>query len=85
MPMDDAYDKLIRSDIADMKNIGGRGGGSVTAAKFLERFVNKVPWVHLDIAGVTWSSEATDLVPRGGTAFGVRLLNKLVEDHYEAS
>ncbi|MFP6757592.1 MAG: leucyl aminopeptidase [Alphaproteobacteria bacterium] len=84
MPMDDAYDKLIRSDIADMKNIGGRGGGSVTAAKFLERFVNKVPWVHLDIAGVTWSSEATDLVPRGGTAFGVRLLNKLVEDHYEA-
>jgi leucyl aminopeptidase len=85
MPMDDAYDKLIRSDIADMKNIGGRGGGSVSAAKFLERFVNKVPWVHLDIAGVTWSGESTDLVPKGGTAFGVRLLNKLVEDHYEAT
>ena len=84
MPMDDAYDKLIRSDIADMKNIGGRGGGSVSAAKFIERFVNKVPWVHLDIAGVTWTSETSDLVPKGGTGYGVRLLNKLVEDHYEA-
>ena len=85
MPLDAAYDKLLKSDIADMKNIGGRGGGSVTAAKFLERFVDKVPWAHLDIAGVTWSKENSELVPKGGTAFGVRLLNRLVETHYEAN
>lgn len=84
MPMDDAYDKLLKSAIADMKNIGGRGGGSVTAAKFLERFVNKVPWVHLDIAGVTWNTEGSALVPKGGTGYGVRLLNRLVADNYEA-
>jgi len=83
MPMDDAYDKLLKSDIADMKNIGGRAGGSVTAAKFLERFVNKMPWAHLDIAGVTWTGEGSEVVPKGGTAFGVRLLNRLVEDNYE--
>ena len=84
MPMDDSYDKDIDCDIADMKNVGsGRGAGSVSAAKFLERFVNKVPWAHLDIAGVTWSKAATDVVPKGGTAFGVRLLDRLVADHYE--
>jgi len=84
MPMDDGYDKDIDCDIADMKNVGaGRGAGSVSAAKFLERFVNKVPWAHLDIAGVTWSKAATDVVPKGGTAFGVRLLDRLVADHYE--
>ncbi len=85
MPVDEAYDKDIDSDIADMKNVGsGRGAGSVTAAKFLERFVDKVPWAHLDIAGVTWSKKSKDLVPKGGTAFGVRLLERLVADHYEA-
>jgi len=84
MPMDDAYDKMLKSPIADMKNIGGRGGGSVTAAKFLERFVNKVPWAHLDIAGVTWSTESSDLAPKGGTGYGVRMLNRLVADNYEA-
>ena len=84
MPMDDHYDTLIKSDIADVKNIGGRGAGSVTAAKFLERFVNKVPWAHLDIAGVTWAEKASPLVPKGGTAFGVRLLDRLVADHYES-
>ncbi len=83
MPMDDHYDKLIKSDIADMKNIGGRGGGSVSAAKFIERFVNKVPWAHLDIAGVTWTKEGSELVPKGGTGFGVRLLDRLVADNYE--
>ena len=83
MPMDDHYDKLIRSDIADMKNIGGRGGGSVSAAKFIERFVNNVPWAHLDIAGVTWTKEGNELVPKGGTGFGVRLLDRLVADNYE--
>lgn len=83
MPMDDHYDTLIKSDIADMKNIGGRGGGSVTAAKFLERFVNGVPWAHLDIAGVTWTGESSPLVPKGGTGFGVRLLDHLIAAHYE--
>jgi len=83
MPMDDEYDALIKSQIADMKNVGGRFGGSITAAKFLQRFVNNVPWVHLDIAGVTWSSKAKATVPAGGTGFGVRLLDRLVADHYE--
>ena len=83
MPMDKHYDTLIKSDIADVKNIGGRGAGSVTAAKFLERFVNEVPWAHLDIAGVTWTDKASPLVPKGGTGFGVRLLDRLIADHYE--
>ena len=84
MPMDDSYDAEINSDIADMQNIGsGRGAGSVTAAKFIERFVRNTPWAHLDIAGVTWSKKERTLVPKGGTAFGVRLLNRLVEAYYE--
>ncbi len=83
LPLNDAYDKLLKSDAADMKNIGGRGAGSITAAQFLQRFVGKTPWAHLDIAGVTWSSENAPTVPKGGTAFGVRLLNQLVADHYE--
>ena len=84
MPMDDEYDKDMDSDIADVQNIGsGRGAGSVTAAKFIERFVDATPWAHLDIAGVTWSKKSKKLVPRGGTGFGVRLLNRLVAKHYE--
>jgi len=84
MPMDESYDAEIDCDIADMQNIGsGRGAGSVTAAKFIERFVRDTPWAHLDIAGVTWSKKEQTLVPKGGTAFGVRLLNKLVAEHYE--
>jgi leucyl aminopeptidase len=83
MPLDDAYDKLIRSDIADMKNIGGRPAGSITAAQFIQRFVNKKPWAHLDIAGMAWSSKDAPCTPKGATAFGVRLLDRLVADHYE--
>jgi len=83
MPMNDAYDKMIKSDAADMKNIGGRGAGSITAAQLLQRFVGKTPWAHLDIAGVTWSAKDAPTVPKGGTAFGVRLLNQLVANHYE--
>ena len=84
MPIDDAYDADIDCDIADMKNIGsGRGAGSVTAAKFLQRFVNRTPWAHLDIAGVTWSKKELTLVPKGGTGFGVRLLDRLVAENYE--
>ena len=83
MPLDDAYDKMINSDIADMKNIGGRWAGSITAAQFLLRFVNKTPWAHLDIAGMAWSSKDADTVPKGGTGYGVRLLDRLVRDNYE--
>jgi leucyl aminopeptidase len=84
MPMGDAYDKMIRSPAADMKNIGGRDAGSITAAQFLHRFVDKVPWAHLDIAGVTWTNADRPTVPKGGTGFGVRLLDRFVADHYEA-
>ncbi len=84
LPMGEAYDKLLNCDAADVKNITGeRGAGSITAAQFLQRFVNKVPWAHLDIAGVTWTKRDKPTVPKGGTAFGVRLLDRLVRDNYE--
>jgi leucyl aminopeptidase len=83
MPLDDEYDKQIRSEIADMKNIGGRPAGSITAAQFIQRFVNKKPWAHLDIAGMAWSGKEGPCTPKGATAFGVRLLDRLVADHYE--
>ena len=83
MPLHEDYDKMINSEIADMQNIGGRGAGSITAAQFLQRFVDKTPWAHMDIAGVTWSKTDAPTVPKGGTAFGVRLLDRLVTDYYE--
>jgi len=83
MPLDEAYDKQIRSEIADMKNVGGRPGGSITAAHFIQRFVNGKPWAHLDIAGTAWSTKDTAVAPKGATAFGVRLLDRLVATHYE--
>jgi leucyl aminopeptidase len=84
MPLGEEYDKQIKSDAADMKNTGDRAGGSISAAQFLQRFVNQSPWVHLDIAGTAWSSKDAPTVPKGGTAFGVRLLDRLVADHYES-
>jgi leucyl aminopeptidase len=84
MPLAEAYDKLIKSDAADMKNVGNRAAGSITAAQFLQRFVGDTPWAHLDIAGVAWTKEARDVVPKGATGFGIRLLDRLVADHYEA-
>jgi len=85
LPLDEAYDKQLRSDIADMKNVGGRPGGSITAAQFLQRFVtNNRPWAHLDIAGMAWSSKDSAVTPKGATAYGVRLLDRLVAEHYEA-
>lgn len=85
LPMGDAYDKDINSDIADMKNVGsGRGAGSIIGAQFLKRFVNDVPWAHIDIAGVAWSKKDSATVPKGGTGFGVRLLDRFVADHHEA-
>ncbi len=85
LPLGRAYDKLLRSKIADMKNIGGPNAGSITAAQFLQRFVvEKTPWVHLDIAGVAWQDgEQRPLIPSWGTGWGVRILDRLVEDHYE--
>ena len=81
MPMGQAYDDMLKSHIADMKNIGGPYGGSITAACFLQRFIqDNTPWVHLDIAGKAWSDKGKPTVPKGGTGFGVRLLNQLVDD-----
>ncbi len=85
MPLGAAYDRMIKSDVADMQNIGGRGAGSITAAQFLQRFVNDTPWAHLDIAGTAWSGKAAPTVPKGGTGFGVRLLNRFVRDNCETS
>ena len=80
LPLGEAYDKQLRSDIADMKNVGGRPGGSITAAQFLQRFTNGRPWAHLDIAGTAWSSKDQPTIPKGATAFGVRLLDRLVQE-----
>jgi leucyl aminopeptidase len=84
MPLADTYDREIDSDPADVKNIGGgRAGGSIIGAQFLQRFVNDVPWAHLDIAGTAWSTKDAPTVPKGATAFGVRLLDRLVSQYYE--
>ncbi len=85
LPLGPEYDRQIDSPIADMKNLGeGRNAGSITAAQFLQRFVNEKPWVHIDIAGVGMNSKSKDpRQPLFGTGFGVRLLDRLVRDHYE--
>jgi leucyl aminopeptidase len=83
MPMGAEYDKLIDSKNADMKNIGGRNGGSITAAQFLKRFVGDTPWAHLDIAGTAMGSPSSDINSSWASGYGVRLLNELVAAHYE--
>ncbi len=84
MPMGDAYDKLIKSRIADMKNVGGRTAGSITAAQFLQRFVMPdMPWIHLDIAGVASTATPTDLAPKGASGWGVRALDRMIADTLE--
>lgn len=80
LPMFDEYAKLIESSVADIKNVGGRGAGSITAAKFLEEFVD-YPWVHLDIAGPAFLREARNYRSKGGTGFGVRLLVEFLRAH----
>ena len=86
LPLGPEYDKQIKSQIADMKNIGGgRMGGSIIAAQFLQRFVDGTDWAHLDIAGVTWSNKDKDIVPKGGTGFGVRLLDRFIAENHEGS
>ena len=83
MPLGADYDKMIDSKNADMKNIGGRYGGAITAAQFIQRFVKETPWAHLDIAGTAMGSPATEINQSWGSGFGVRLLDQLVRDHYE--
>ena len=84
MPMEKAYDDTLKSHIADVKNVGGPYGGAITAACFLHRFIeDETPWVHLDIAGKVWSEKEKATVPKGGTGFGVRLLNQMIDDWVE--
>jgi leucyl aminopeptidase len=84
MPLGEGYARALKSRIADVKNIGGRPAGSITAAEFLQRFVKKdTPWIHLDIAGVASTDEATTLSPKGATGWGVRALDRLVSDRFE--
>ena len=83
MPLGAEYDKIIDSKFADMKNSGGRWAGSITGAQFLQRFVNKTPWAHLDIAGTALGSPQTDINKSWSSGWGVRLLDRLVEDYYE--
>ncbi len=83
MPSGEAYDERIKSDIADMKNDGGRWGDSINAAVMLKRFVGATPWAHLDIAGVAWTKEDLPTAPKGATGFGVRLLDRFVADSCE--
>ncbi|WP_349369718.1 leucyl aminopeptidase [Salinarimonas sp.] len=83
MPLGPAYDKMIESKIADMKNVGGRNAGSITAAQFLKRFVEDTPWAHLDIAGTGMAAPQSEISRTFGSGYGVRLLDRLVKDHYE--
>ena len=84
MPLGEPYDKLLKSRVADMKNVGGRPAGSITAAQFLQRFVkDETPWIHLDIAGVASVSTGTPLSPAGATGWGVRALDRLVQMKFE--
>ncbi|MEP4198060.1 MAG: leucyl aminopeptidase [Aliishimia sp.] len=85
MPLGKAYDDQLKSRIADMKNVGGRPAGSITAAQFLQRFVKDgTPWIHLDIAGVASVKTETALAPKGATGWGVLALNRLVSDMFES-
>jgi leucyl aminopeptidase len=84
-PIGTAYDKMIDSPIADMKNVGERGGGSITAAQFLHRYIKDgVKWAHLDIAGTVWTPKAGPTWAKGASGFGVKLLDRFIADNFEA-
>jgi len=84
MPMGESYDKLLESPIADMKNVGPRYGGSITAAQFIKRFVDEgVKWAHLDIAGMVWAAKPGPVWDKGATGYGVRLLDRFIFENYE--
>jgi len=85
LPLAKAYDKLLETPTADMKNIGGKGAGSITAAQFLKRFTGDVTWAHIDVAGVVWSDKDGDTYEKGATGYGVRLLDRFVAENYEAN
>jgi leucyl aminopeptidase len=78
LPLFDDYEKLIKSDVADVKNVGGRWAGAITAAWFLKKFIGDYKWVHLDIAGTAILEEDSDYTPKGGSGVGVRLLTELL-------
>jgi len=84
LPLHACFDKMINTPTADVKNLGGKGAGSITAAQFLKRFTNDVPWAHMDIAGVVWSESNMPLSEKGGTGHSVRLLDRMVADKYES-
>lgn len=84
MPLGPAYDKKLKSRLADMKNVGGRDAGAITAAQFIKRFIKKdMPWIHLDIAGVAHTKSESTYAPSGATGWGVMSLNRLVSDEFE--
>lgn len=83
LPLDEEFDKMIDTKNADMKNTGGRYAGSITAAQFLQRFVNDVPWVHIDVAGTAMGSKSSEFNQSWGSGYGVRLLDCLVSEFYE--
>jgi len=87
MPLHEDYEAMIKSDIADIANLGNVRGsaGSSTAAHFLQHFVNEVPWAHLDIAGVANDKKGSNLAPKGAVGFGIRLLNQFIQDYYETN
>ena len=86
MPLGQAYDKQLKSRIADMKNVGGRAASSITAGQFLKRFVkDNTPWAHLDIAGVASIAQESAFSPKGATGWGVRALNRMIADSYEGT
>lgn len=74
LPLWDEYFEQLKSDVADMRNIGGRGGGTITAALFLKQFIGEYPWAHLDIASTDWSASERACIPKGPTGIGTRLL-----------
>jgi leucyl aminopeptidase len=83
MPLGAAYDKMIDSKVADVKNAAGRNAGAITAAQFLKRFVADTPWAHLDVAGVAMNAPANEINQSWGSGWGVRLLDRFIAEHYE--
>ena len=80
LPLGEEYSKQIESDVADIKNIGGKGAGTITAAAYLQNFVGDTPWVHLDIAGTAWEYTEKTYIPKGPSGIGVRLLLEIIRD-----
>jgi len=85
LPLWEDYHELIKSDVADYKNHGGRPGGAITAAAFLSKFVGKYPWVHLDIAGPAWLTRDKPYIPKGASGVGVRLMVQFLKDWQKRS